>query len=362
MLTAQVAEHYPSLESFLQFVETPSGHAGSDKIAEGDLNANDPNVPSAASGVERGIGWATLRARFRTSTPALVERLRQEIAQIDLPALRSVRRRGTWRDSGDELNRDRLYAGYTDSWRTAVRQNIETQTHVRLVAEIGANASATVDSLFYSGAATAALAEALCSAGYEVEVLAAHRAERILQDRGEGSFAAFSVTVKPYESPLTLSTLTATIADGTFFRTAGFAWGDRAIGRLNLQVDPYGGQSKPILPTDLPPVGTNVRTIIIPRVLNATDANAAIKNALENLHIDTATESNPAPVTARPPAPPKPAPVSQTQALVKGATIQYKGQEWRIGYVGPTKFGPRAKLERAGEKPVWVPTRDGKLA
>lgn len=371
MATRTITNHVGSLSALLTFAErdaTP--RAGEFR------EMTEPRTSCEWVGVPDGTTWADLRRLFATGDPAAITRLRDEIGRIQVPPVKTVRRRGAWSDQGDELSRDRLYAGYGDSWRTARRQAVAGVTHVRLVAEIGAHSKMNASRLFYSGAATVAIAEALSTAGYEVEILAGCRVANV--DNMATVSEVTTVVVKPYEAPLNLAPLLAATASSPFYRTAMFGV------RCNLLADHglvtatgMGAGNTPIEEADLPTAPPHVRTILVRRALSAEEANDEVARALGDL-AGTPVPPRPRPtspkrptpparrggkrytpsgVTRSPGAPPSGVPVDEQEgrgSAPAGLHVYHAGRQWAVEYVGPTKYGPKAKLVDAQGRTTWV--------
>lgn len=380
--------HFASVSALLAHAEAPIGFEHGDKRAEQFMAVTEPLCRPSFVGVEEGTTWADLRERFAHGLPAELARMREEIARTEVPVIKSVRRRGAWSEQGDELNRDRLYSGYGDCWRTARRMATSAQPYIRVVAEIGGASNVKAADLFYSGAAACALSEALVAAGYEVEILGGIFT-RSATETARGVQAWDNVTtvvVKGFQAPLALPPVLAALASSPFFRTAVLASRCRAAGSKRAKTAEGMGSAQTLLLEHLPVAPRNVQTIIVPRVLNRHDANEAVRDAVRALQGEEAAPAAPAPRNPRPTPPPARRPLRRglspdgaerlggayqftppgappesvnlddepsTEGITKGATVTFQGQPWRVDYVGPTKYGVKAKLVR-GADVRWV--------
>lgn len=342
--------HYGSVADMLKDVATPTGSDYNDKVA-----ASKRTATGDWDGIPDGTTWEQRCDLWLRGDPALIERLRAEIGKLMVPVVKSIRRRGVWADAGDELSRDRLYEGSGEPWRTARRVRTVGPTRIRLLTEIGGTAMVSAEALFYSGACSVALAEALGAAGYPVEIIAANFSANVATDVD----LTCSVTVKPFTTPVTLAPLLATAASGGFWRSAVFAAFATYCGKSGKTVNSSMGHSRALKPEYVPAPPAGTRVVLVPRITTAEQAHKWLEETVAALE---GAELKPATVPAVPATPaPTPKPVSKA-VPVKGATIAYKGQEYRVDYAGNTKFGKKAKLIGKSGKPVWVNLdKDGAL-
>lgn len=137
--------------------------------------------------------------------------------QIEVPPLRSVRRRLVWTDQGDDLHMDRVYAGAIDSaWTRGKRRSTAAPKTIRIVVDGAANANVSAQTMVWRGIAALVVADALCEAGHNVEVGAAYSSQEM------GVQIAAYVVTKPVTAPLDISSLAATTALTGFFRSVIF--------------------------------------------------------------------------------------------------------------------------------------------
>lgn len=128
----------------------------------------------------------------------------ESMESLEAPATVDIRRRGLWSSDGNDLSVNRYLAGQHETmWRTSKRRAVQGFTRVRIVVDLGTSCGAcdniicTVrpvapESLFWRGAAAAALAESLETAGYSVEIVAGAAFRKLNSTRNERSKIAFS--------------------------------------------------------------------------------------------------------------------------------------------------------------------------
>jgi len=170
--------------------------------------------------------FAQLREFWSTGWPEGVAQLREKMGRVTIPNVTSVRRRPRWADAGDELNRERLYAGDLDrAWRTTSRTVVSAPRVIRVIVDIAANAGTTAEALFWRGAAGAALTEALTAAGYSVELLAGIFVRGVFKD---GRDYISATTIKAASAPLNMGAVAATCCSASFFRSTFFMLAENA--------------------------------------------------------------------------------------------------------------------------------------
>ena len=193
-------------------------------------------------GTERDMNTAELAEFWATGWPEGVDRLRAAMGEVTVPAIASIRRRPKWSDAGDELNRERLYAGDIErAWRTTSRVSVATPVTARILVDVAARWDVGSDELFWRGAAAASLAEALAAGGYSVEILATSATKEISSDNSASMFTA--TTVKSPEAPMNMNSLAAACCTASFFR--GCLWPIR-IATLNERCKESLGSTMPI--------------------------------------------------------------------------------------------------------------------
>jgi hypothetical protein len=164
-------------------------------------------------------GWKEAAALLQTGWPEGAERLRvlaQKLSSQVLQA-KSIRRKLTWADAGDEICRDRLQSGQLDScWRTMRRSQFVGPQTVAIETTWGGHYGQTAEELFWQGAAAAVMTDILEEAGYRVEVYANRVSER------RGRRHCIRVKVKEADMPMRLDGVAAVLCHAGIFRTFGF--------------------------------------------------------------------------------------------------------------------------------------------
>lgn len=152
-----------------------------------------------------------------------VQRLNDALGSFEAPAVKSIRRRRIRGDEGDELNIHDVYAGDLDlAWRRMGKREKTGPRHITLVANIGDNCGTQADELFWRGAATLKLADALSAAGYAVRIVGVASMNRIDEAATVGGW--FQVTIKDFNQPLSLNSVASSLCLAGYFRTVVFAW------------------------------------------------------------------------------------------------------------------------------------------
>jgi hypothetical protein len=163
--------------------------------------------------------WKEAAAVLEKGWPEGAERLRALTAKLSaqLPQAKSIRRKLTWADAGDEICRDRLQSGQLDScWRTMRRSQFVGPQTVAIETTWGGHYGQTAEELFWQGAAAAVMTDILEEAGYRVEVYANRVSER------RGHRHCIRVKVKEADMPLRLDGVAAVLCHAGIFRTFGF--------------------------------------------------------------------------------------------------------------------------------------------
>lgn len=173
-----------------------------------------------------GREWESWKAVERDCQTAwtdgadIVTQLRDSLDLSDLPRPVSRRRVLRWReDDGDELDRDRLYAG-ASPWRATMRESRHGPQFVQVVTDVCTGACVDHKDILWRGAAAVALTDILESAGYRVELVAAKYVTHAYDDNRRGLAAA--VTLKRPGDPLDIATLAAAVS-GWAYRSVWFA-------------------------------------------------------------------------------------------------------------------------------------------
>jgi hypothetical protein len=147
------------------------------------------------------------------------ERLRSLAGKLsaEVPQAKSIRRRLNWSDGGDEVCKDRLNNGQSDScWRTMRRTPGASPQTVAIETDFGGNCHLTADDLFWQGAAAAVLTDVLEEAGYRVEMYAN---TKIGTPSGLNHW--IRIKVKEADMPLRLDGVASVLCHAGIFRTYG---------------------------------------------------------------------------------------------------------------------------------------------
>lgn len=217
---------------------------------------------------------ATLRA-IEEGWPQGVKLMGGTSSLIDLPIPRSIRRRMAWTDHGDEIEMQRVWAGNIDqAWRRSIRMDSVGPQRVRILVDSIASGAMDAETMAWRGIAAMRLCDLLTDAGYNVQV------ESVFTGRADGKYYHLSVTVKEYQAPLDLASLSATTALPSFFRALGHEWhyiaAPKSIGE-NYGYSLPGTQLEHFKTDDC------VTTFLVEDVNNAEDAASWIKNAVHKL-------------------------------------------------------------------------------
>lgn len=164
---------------------------------------------------------AVLKERLTKGWPEGVKKLEQLATREINPV--SIRRRRIRGDQGDEVDMQAVWRGdLSRAWTRTRRQSRAGGFRtVTLICNLGDSAGTGASELYWRGAATLKLADALVAAGYGVGIYGAVTAQGCSDD-GSVSQCQF-VEIKATDSPLDLSALAALTAMPGWFRTSGFA-------------------------------------------------------------------------------------------------------------------------------------------
>lgn len=187
-----------SIEELIQAATAPCVLPENEKYRPCFLEMNGGHNAQTFFGVDRP-GHAALVELIRSGWPTGMDKARAVLGQIELPAMESVRRVRVRGDQGDELDMDAVRAGALDrAWTRTRRFNSKQPPNVHVIIDATVGGSATSDSLFWRGAAGAALVCALSNAGYSVRCT---MAEVNLEPGGKRA-SVLQLTLKDYIAPL----------------------------------------------------------------------------------------------------------------------------------------------------------------
>lgn len=159
-------------------------------------------------------------ARVTHGWPEGAERVRRNMADIEINAPMSVKRRRSRADQGDELDIHRVYRGdLAHAWSARTRREVRSPLLVRIVVQTNLLAATAFEDMFWRGAACAKFADLLVDAGYNVEIIGAVATESMGGRDGE-----YLVTfpLKEATAPLDIESLCGVVCNAAFHRMFGF--------------------------------------------------------------------------------------------------------------------------------------------
>lgn len=148
--------------------------------------------------------------------PEGAERVRQLLADVEVPEPVNIRRKLRRGDQGDELDIHAVYRGALDrAWTRRQRTHHRSRMTVRLALQLGGSKMMSQEEMFWRGAAVAKLTEALEDAGYGVELMCAESTQQGW--RGDELHQLFCL--KDAGTPLNLEQVAGVVCNAGFFRT-----------------------------------------------------------------------------------------------------------------------------------------------
>jgi hypothetical protein len=195
-------------------------------------------------------------------------------AELTLPPMPVPKRRGAWRDRGDELSIERVYSGDIDeAWRTTEKKALIDTPRVHMLVQVGQHAGMNAEAAFFAFAAAMTLIESLASCGYAVRVDAFIYGRGVYLRNGV-AHAAVRVGVKNYAQPLNPSYLAAVLGHASVQRRLGFLWYAAACPK-GSEIH-YGAGSCIPIPDDIQALFTQdnggAYVIVVPPSLRDKDA------------------------------------------------------------------------------------------
>ena len=143
-----------------------------------------------------------------------------QIKAKPLPKIESVRRRRRRGEEGAEIDADRMYAGDFDSmWIRTQREASRARRHLRILINVGGNASVPARDMIWSGVVGALLVELLRKSGRNCEV---HAFTVAMGSFVDGTDVATVVKIKDATQRLDVRSLLAWAAMPGSFRSAMF--------------------------------------------------------------------------------------------------------------------------------------------
>lgn len=219
--------------------------------------------------------WKEATAVLEKGWPEGAERLRAPSGKLSaqLPQAKSIRRKMTWTDDGDEICRDRLQSGQIEQcWRTMRRSPFVAPQTVAIETTWGGHYGQTAEELFWQGAAAAVLTDILEEVGYRVEVYA----NRVSEERGHRHWTC--VKVKEADMPLRPDGLAAVLCHAGIFRTFGFL----CIEQAEFDVGDWGhGHARELNPRDAEMFNGGTESIHIGTVSTESEAVAVVRQFIE---------------------------------------------------------------------------------
>lgn len=211
---------YDSLSAAYDAARRPPKFAGNQAAHSTDVNTGHGQ---SFSGTPRpDMTLEDVQAWFDVGSAEIAARIERQAADLVVPRMTSVRRRGVWTDQGDAVDMDRVRAGALDiAWRTTRKVRVSAPTRVRVVCDVAANCGTVQDRLAWRGVAALALTKALTAAGYTVAVDAGMCIQSVSADKKWSPTIVTSV--KTWGAPLSLSSLGAAFGTAAWFRRIGFA-------------------------------------------------------------------------------------------------------------------------------------------
>jgi hypothetical protein len=226
------------------------------------------NLKEAATILEQG--WPEGAARIRDLS-----------AKVQAPEAKSIRRRITWGDQGDEVCRDRLNGGQLETcWRGTRRQTSIGPTMVTVNVNWGGLCNATAEELFWQGAAACALVDSLEESGYRVRVIANNCSSL------EDGMMLLRCVVKDFQEPMQLDAMAAILAHAGIYRTFGFM----AKEQSRLKVDTGHGSTRSITQALMEALNDgSEQTLILDKAYSREAAIVALKKVVSTLNGEQGT-------------------------------------------------------------------------
>ena len=177
-----------------------------------------------------------------------LESIRKASRDFGIEPIKSVRRRRTRGDQGDDLDITRVYSGNIDTAWTRTQKAYDGSAYgknIKIAVDIGGNCGTGADAMKWRGAYAAALADKYAEAGYSVELFA-YAGVSHLCTRKEVS-AQFIVKLLDSSETYDIEKMANTISFPGFFRTLIF----EAILTVPETVSGSLGRHNPAIPKDL---------------------------------------------------------------------------------------------------------------
>ena len=138
---------------------------------------------------------------------------------INIPPVKSTRRKARWSDNGCEVEMQRVWSGQFDqAFRRTTRESAKAPSKIRIVCENAVTGGTDATSAFWTGAAAVALADILSAAGHNVEIV------NVLNLTNQGQRIRAWLVIKDSQTPMSIASVAGTTALIGFFRCIGLAW------------------------------------------------------------------------------------------------------------------------------------------
>lgn len=190
------------------------------------LNMEIPakNMPVYRSNRDfRGKYWFGMSDSFDGTVEMIKSGWKEGLAQaqrvlesVQMPKVRSSRRRRVQTDFGDHFDIQKMYAGQLDrAWTTTKRErSFNTGAHnATIVVELATSGSVDSDKCFWRGATAVMVADMLQAAGRNVKIIGMSTVDRLYKSN-RNLRQCTTVVLKDYNQPLDLDMLMATTSAG----------------------------------------------------------------------------------------------------------------------------------------------------
>ena len=169
-------------------------------------------------GMDKVVGLEYLVALANGGWSKGAKRLFDSQDKISVPRVEALSRKLEYRDQGESICLDRLYAGEFDTMWRGFKPIVKSGRSrvVRVVYGLACSGGQGSESLFWSGAACTVLVDALCKAGYAVQVEGGIMGRNLSQEEFD-----VRVMVKGSDDPLSITNMAATLCLSGFFRCIG---------------------------------------------------------------------------------------------------------------------------------------------
>lgn len=171
---------------------------------------------------DKGVSWygignsakETIEC-IRTGWPEGLKLAQEALQLIEIPKVRSSKRRRVQRDFGDHFDIQRMYSGQLDrAWQSTEKDrsvNIGSHNAI-IIVELSTSASIDAPDAFWRGAAAVMIADMLQSAGRNVKIIGMNTVRRLFER--SKLLSCTSVVLKDYEQPLDLDLVIAATSAG----------------------------------------------------------------------------------------------------------------------------------------------------